>query len=91
VAVDDTGNILVADALNNRIRRVDATTGIITTVVGSGPAGPGMGTFAGDGGPASSARLNVPRAVSLDISGNIIISDGDNNRVRMTTSPGRSR
>jgi sugar lactone lactonase YvrE len=87
VAADGTGNILIADGFNNRIRRVDASTGIITTVVGSGPAGPGTGTFSGDGGPATSARLNVPRRVSLDISGNIITSDGDNNRIRMTANP----
>lgn len=55
LAVDSLGNLYIADTFNNRIRRVDASTGIITTVAGNGTAG-----FSGDGGPAVSASLNAP-------------------------------
>jgi DNA-binding beta-propeller fold protein YncE len=85
VAVDAAGNIFVADTFNNRIRRVDATTAVINTVAGSGPTGFGTGTFSGDGGLATSATLNVPRHIALDALGNIIIPDGQNNRIRMVT------
>ena len=47
VAVDAAGNLFIADDFNNRVRRVDATTGVITTVAGNGSSG-----YAGDGGPA---------------------------------------
>src|SRR5439155_23906962 len=68
VAVDASGNVYVAEQSNHRIRRVAAATGIITTVAGNGsPA------FAGDGGPATSARLNYPDRVALDASGNLYI------------------
>jgi uncharacterized protein (TIGR03437 family) len=77
VAVDATGNIFVADTNNHRIRRVDAASGIITTVAGSGTAG-----FAGDDGPAIAAQLFSPRGVAFDRSGNLHIADTGNNRVR---------
>lgn len=75
VAVDVAGNIYFAD--NQRIRKVTASTGIITTVAGSGIQG-----FAGDGGPATSAELNWPWAVALDAAGNIYFTDTDNQRIR---------
>ncbi len=78
VSVDGAGNIYIADTGNNRIRKVNAVTGIITTLAGNG-----TGTFAGDGGPATSASLNLPSGVSLDASGNIYIADYANNRMRM--------
>jgi sugar lactone lactonase YvrE len=77
VAVDKWGNLFIDDSDNNRIRRVDATTGIITTVAGNGTAG-----FSGDGGAATSASLNFPYGVALDASGNLFIADGDNSRIR---------
>jgi len=77
VAVDAVGDLFIADAGNNRIRRVDATTGIITTVAGNGTAG-----FAGDGGPATAAELNSPAYIALDPAGNLYIADTSNNRVR---------
>lgn len=77
VAVDASGNLYIADTENNRIRRVDGATGIITTFAGDGAAG-----FAGDGGPAISARLNFPVALTLDPSGNLFIADLFNHRVR---------
>jgi sugar lactone lactonase YvrE len=77
VAVDSAGNLIIADTLNHRIRRVDATTGVITTVAGNGIQG-----FSGDGGPATSARLNVPIAVGVDSAGNLFIADVFNLRIR---------
>lgn len=79
VAVDKSGNVYVADWMNNAIRRIDATTGTVSTVAGdpSGQAG-----FAGDSGPATGALLNRPFAVAVDISGDIYIADTNNNRIR---------
>ena len=73
VAVDGAGNLYIADS--NRIRKVTAATGIITTVAGSVSNG-----YSGDGGPATSALLNAPLAVAVDSAGNLYI--GDSNRVR---------
>ena len=73
VAIDAAGNIYIADDGNNVIRRVDASTGKISTICGNGNIG-----YTGDGGPADSALLNGPEAVALDDSGNIYISDGNN-------------
>ena len=75
VAVDAVGNIYFAD--NQRIRKVTASTGIITTVAGSGVQG-----YSGDGGPAASAELNWPWAVAIDSAGNIYFTDTDNQRIR---------
>lgn len=77
VAVDDSGNLFIADYYNQRIRRVDAATGIITSVAGDGVFG-----FSGDGGPATSAELASPFGVAVDASGNIFIADSDNERIR---------
>ncbi len=76
VVVDGAGNLFIADFRNNRVRKVD-TNGIITTVAGNGAA-----SFTGDGGPATAASLNGPFGVALDLSGNLLIADLGNNRVR---------
>ena len=76
IALDDAGNLYVADSPNHRIRRIDPA-GIITTVAGTGMAG-----FSGDGGPATSARLNRPRNLIVDPAGNLLIADTDNHRIR---------
>jgi sugar lactone lactonase YvrE len=76
-AVDSSGNIYIAEALMNRVRRVSATSGIVTTVAGTGTAG-----FSGDGGPAAAARMSIPSAVAFDRAGNLYIVDSDNHRVR---------
>ncbi len=88
-ALDGAGNLYIADTNNNRIRRVDARTGIITTVAGSGPVNglehygsDGQGSFSGDGGPATRATLNTPYGVAVDSQGNLFIGDGDNRRIR---------
>jgi sugar lactone lactonase YvrE len=87
VAIDGTGNLLIADTLNNRIRVVAKaggtfygqamTAGDIYTVAGSGNLG-----FSGDRGPATAANLFHPSGVAVD-SGNLILADTDNNRIRM--------
>jgi len=77
VAVDGLGNLYIADQLNNRVRRVDATTGTITTV-----AGDGVDDFAGDGGAAAAAELGYPADVALDAAGNLYVADLHNHRVR---------
>src|SRR5437879_6411892 len=77
VALDASGNLYIADSGSNRIRKVAAATGIITTVAGNGNYG-----FAGDGGAATSASIDNPAGVALDASGNLYIADRNNNRVR---------
>lgn len=80
VAVDASGNIYIADKTNQRIRKITASTGLISTVVGNGTAG-----YSGDGGLAITAKLNNPSGVAVDTSGNIYIADNWNNRIRMVT------
>ena len=83
VALDGLGNGFIADTSNQRIRRVDAATGIITTV-----AGDGFGGSSGDGGPATSARLFHPTGVALDGTGNLFIADLGNHRIRKVDTSG---
>src|ERR1022692_1526795 len=78
VAVDGAGNLYIADWQNNLIRRVTAATGIITTVAGNRAEG-----YSGDGGPATSAELNLPIGVAVDSSGNVYIADSNNYRIRL--------
>ena len=82
VAVDAAGNVYVADAFNHRVRRV-SPDGVITTVAGSGQKG-----FSGDGGQATSARLNTPFGVAVDRAGNLFIADAENHRVRRVSPDG---
>ncbi|HEV1285961.1 MAG TPA: hypothetical protein VNU44_11630, partial [Bryobacteraceae bacterium] len=77
LAMDAAGNVYIADANEFRIRVV-STTGIITTIAGSGHAG-----YAGDGGSALTAYLSFPSGVSVDSSGNVYIADTANNVIRM--------
>jgi sugar lactone lactonase YvrE len=79
-AIDADGNIYIADGLHHRIRLVTKSTGIMTTFAGTGePA------FSGDGGLATAAALNLPRAVVLDSAGNLYIADTNNHRIRKVT------
>ena len=81
MALDGTGNLYIADLCNNRIRKVAAGTGIITTVAGNGTQG-----FSGDNGLATNAELNQPQGVAVDASGNLYIADAINNRVRKVSA-----
>lgn len=77
LTLDSTGNIYFADQSNHRVRRIDAGTGIITTIAGNGSS-----AFSGDGGPATAARLSYPKDVTLDNMGNMYIADATNNVIR---------
>ena len=82
-ALDSTGNLYVAEAGNNIVRKIAASSGIITTVAGNGFGhGCGGGGFDGDGGPATKAQLFCPNGVAVDASGDLFISDTGNQRVR---------
>jgi trimeric autotransporter adhesin len=82
MSIDRAGTLFFADSNNHRIRKVSAD-GIITTVAGSGPAGAGVaGGFAGDGGPATAARLWGVHGVAIDPEGNLYITDQVNRRIR---------
>ena len=81
VAADGSGNLFIADSLNNRIRKV-STNGIITTVAGGGP------NFPGDGGAANNASLHGPTGVAVDTSGCLFIADFYNNRIRKVDTNG---
>jgi NHL repeat len=80
VAVDGFGNVLVADVRNHRIRKVDSL-GVVSTFAGSGVAG-----FVD--GPAGIAQFNEPHGVAVDGSGNVFVSDTNNNRIRKVDSLG---
>ena len=82
IAVDNAGNIFIADAAGNRVRKV-APDGTIETFAGAGTAG-----FSGDGGPASAAELNQPYGLALDREGNLYIADLGNARVRKVSNDG---
>jgi sugar lactone lactonase YvrE len=82
ITIDAAGNLFIADTSNHRIRKV-GTDGIISTVAGTGTAG-----GSGDGGPATSARLNSPNGVAIDPSGNLLIADTNNNRIRKVSPDG---
>ncbi len=91
IAVDDAGNLYIADSRNNRIRRVDSS-GTISTIAGTGEtrsqAGNLAGGFSGDGGPAVEAELDSPRGVAVDDAGNFYIADSRNNRIRRVDPSG---
>jgi sugar lactone lactonase YvrE len=81
VAVDSTGNLFIVDSRGQRIREVNATTHLISTIAGNGAPG-----FSGDGGLATSATLFNPEGVAVDSAGNVFIADTINNRTRQVNS-----
>ena len=81
IAFDGAGNLYIADAVNNRIRKITfGSIPVITTVAGNGVSG-----YAGDGGDPLSAELSYPTGVALDSNGNLYIADSQNNRIRKVT------
>ena len=80
VVVDSSGNIFIADTDEERVREVFASNQTIVTVAGMGI---GLGNYNGDGVPATSALLGVPRGIALDSQGNLYIADFGENRVRV--------
>ncbi|MCZ2355764.1 MAG: hypothetical protein LC115_03565, partial [Bacteroidia bacterium] len=83
VCRDIYGNLYIADRYNHRIRKVDANTGVITTIAGTGTAG-----FSGDGGLATAAQFNQPIGIIVAVDGTIYISDNNNNRIRKIDTAG---
>jgi sugar lactone lactonase YvrE len=84
VSLDPSGRmLLVADSANHRIRRLDLASGTVTTLAGTGEGG-----FAGDGGPATAALLNDPKAVLAGPRGEVYIADSANDRVRVVDPAG---
>lgn len=83
IALDGFGTLFIADTQNHRVRRVDALTGVITTVAGTGTSG-----FSNDGMAATSAQLNVPSDVAIDGSGTVYIADSQNSRIRSVDETG---
>ena len=91
MTVDGTGNVVIADWFNSRVRVVAAsagtfygramTAGDIYTIAGTGTRG-----FSGDGGPATAAKLYAPRGPALDGAGNLVFADNGNNRVRVVAA-----
>jgi len=79
LATDTAGNVYIADALNNAVRKV-SPDGIIVTVAGTGTAG-----FSGDGGSAVAAQFNFPLGVATDSNGNLYVSDTSNSVIRKIT------
>ncbi len=82
IQVDFRGNVFFADSYNQRVRCI-STSGIITTVAGSSPAG-----YSGDGGPATAAQFSSILGMSIDAAGDIFISDFGNYRIRMVNTGG---
>lgn len=83
ITLDSAGNLYIADYYNNAVRKVTASTGIITTIAGNGSFG-----FSGDGGSATYAALNNPKGVAVAGDGSIYISDASNYRIREIAASG---
>jgi hypothetical protein len=82
IAVDSSGDIFLGDIFDERVREVNASTGIITTVAGNGVVG-----FSGDGGSPTSAEMNTPTGVAVDSFGRLFIADQYNERIREVSLP----
>ncbi len=82
LAIDRTGALYIADTGNHVVRRVDST-GMITTIAGTGSAG-----YAGDSGPATAAALHAPMGIAVDRNGNLFVADSANHAIRRITADG---
>jgi streptogramin lyase len=80
MAVDTDGSVFIVDTENHAIRRIDAGTWVVTTIAGTGKAGPG-----GDGGPATAAGLARPHGAAVGPDGALYIGDSENHRIRKLT------
>ena len=76
ITVDDYGNVYIGATYNNRVRKI-SSAGIVTTIAGNG-----LTIFAGDGGPATVASVVTPTGVGIDASGNLLVCDFGNRRIR---------
>ena len=85
LALDGSGNLYIADSLNNRVRKV-STGGIISTFAGNGTVNPPG--FWGDSGPAVNASLHFPTGLAIDTAGNVYIAVSSDNTVRLVTTDG---
>ncbi|NDC41111.1 MAG: T9SS C-terminal target domain-containing protein [Chitinophagia bacterium] len=83
ITIDPAGNIVFSDRGNCAIRKINLSTGVITTIAGSGTPG-----FSGDGGAATNAKLYFPWGVAYDRAGNLFIADDQNCRIRMVNTSG---
>jgi hypothetical protein len=83
IALDAQGNVFIGEMWSNRVRKITASTGIITTYAGNGTAG-----FSGDGGAATAAALNLPGFMMVSGNGSLYIADALNRRIRRVTSAG---
>ncbi|MHA3774037.1 NHL domain-containing protein [Verrucomicrobiota bacterium sgz303538] len=77
VRFDHSGNLVFVERMNHCVRKVDAKTGVITTIAGTGKEG-----FSGDGGPATRAQMKQPHSIAFDSTGDLYICDILNNRIR---------
>jgi len=83
IVFDANYNLYICDTINSRVRRIDAQTDIITTVVGNGTPG-----FSGDGGAAVDAQIDYPADLAFDPDGNLYIADVDNHCIRRVDTNG---
>ena len=84
---DRNGNLYVVDHANNRVRKIEPS-GVITTIVGSGPVGTDYGSYAGDGGHGTRARLQEPIGIVIGLGSTFYIADRDNDRIRKVAANG---
>ena len=77
IRCDHQDNVIVVDTENHGIRRIDANTGVVTTIAGGHQGGDG------DGGRATDAGLDRPHGYGIDRRGDIYVADGINHRVRV--------
>jgi sugar lactone lactonase YvrE len=85
LVVDGSGNLYISGCTVQRIRRIDSSSHIITTIAGNGQQG-----FGGDGGPGTRALLNCPTGVTVDPRGNVLLADNGNGRIRRVATGRRT-